>query len=625
MDAASEYQQLRQLLLAREVSALADLERDLDLLQHQIHDPEKLLNLLAPIVASVIRRGEPALSLAIVHAITPLLDRALRDKVAEDASGVSRALAPSSTRAIAVHYASDPRAATLDLAPLMGAAIKEQIRGERDAMIDALYPVIGSTISKYLSETLGMLVRTINERIESRLSFKSLGRKIRSRFTGVSEAEFLLREALPPRLEAAFLIHKSSGLVIAQAQNRNVVSLDPDLLSGMLTAIRSLFNDSMNEGGAAKELDQIDYGESKIVLEVAGFCYLAAVIRGIPDEPFRRQLRTTLTTIVQEHGETIARYSGRDDEVPESVPRTVRDLVDHPDTEPESHRTRKPYAAMAAGALLLLLICVPLFLHLYRNHLDRETEAKITAALHSASPSPLRGIAASVDRGTVRLTGTTPNEYQRAKAGEIVQETSPGITIDNAIVDDGVSPFPILLWVRAKEIVTALNTISGIYIEASVENGDVVLTGFAADSSLIERITCAFDQLPGLHTFANRLKTGEMEIAGRLLFDMNSVTIRPTDRAVPAVVKSILDQTPWSRVLITGHSDDVGGGEVNRRIADGRAIAAETVLLNLGVPPDRILVEGRPGSPTGNAVTGADSLSRCVRFILLPTHSRGHE
>ena len=74
---------------------------------------------------------------------------------------------------------------------------------------------------------------------------------------------------------------------MAQAQDPANPALDPDLLSGMLTAIRSLFNDSMDMPGRAQELDQISYGESTILLEVAGYCYLAVVVHGLPDDALR--------------------------------------------------------------------------------------------------------------------------------------------------------------------------------------------------------------------------------------------------------------------------------------------------------------------------------------------------
>jgi flagellar motor protein MotB len=617
MAGSSEVEQLRDLLLAPEVSALNNLEQSLDALDHQIHDPEQLSRLLAPIVSDILHRGDPALSLALIKAITPLLDRALRDKVAQDADSVSSAMAPASTAAIARHFTDAPDAAARDLAPLMSAAIKEEIRGEREAMIDALYPVIGSTISKYLSETLATLVQTINKKIESRVSIDALWRKLRARFIGVSEAELLLRESLPLRVDAVFLIHKTSGLVIAQYQNPQSPPLDSDLLSGMLTAIRSFFNESMSRTESAHELDQIEYGESKIVLEVAGYCYLAAVVQGTPNESFRHLLRDTMASIVQQHGNALAAFAGDPESVSGDVTRAIQEVVQRSPNGPELQKTRKPYAVILAASILLLVVCVPLAVHVYRNHIDEVTEARTTSALLSARPLPLQGITVDADRGVVRLSGTVPNEYQRNKAERIAMAASPGVTVDNGITAGIAPPFPQLTGVRTDEIVATLSTIDGVFLGSRFDNGALTLTGAVADSFLADKVVGTFEMLPGLRSIDDHVAVGNMEIGRRLHFALNSTRIRPGDHPSLELVKAIVDRTPWSKLLVSGYSDDVGSEQANRRIAAGRAASARDALLALGIPAPRILIQGTPGPPPGTAAAGVDSLSRCVRFELL--------
>ena len=78
-----------------------------------------------------------------------------------------------------------------------------------------------------------------------------------------------MQEAIPYEVQAIFLIHKASGLVIGELQPDLAHHLESDLLAGMLTAIRSFATDLIAE---SSELDEIDYGESKIILEVAGYC-----------------------------------------------------------------------------------------------------------------------------------------------------------------------------------------------------------------------------------------------------------------------------------------------------------------------------------------------------------------
>ena len=353
------------------------LERELDALRRQIHDPETLALILRSAMTRVFLRGDREVNLALIKAITPFLEQALREKTTQDSSGMASALAPASTKAIALQYASDPETAAQNLAPLVGAAIKEQIRGERDTMIDALYPVIGSTISKYLSQTLATLVQSVNQKIEAHLSFKGITRRIRARFLGLSEAELLLRESMPWSVDAAFLIHKGSGLVIALSQNPGVPVLDPDLLSGMLTAIRSLFNESLLKGSNGGQLDQIEYGDSKIVLEVAGYCYLAAVVRGIPDDTFRGRMRETVATIVNCPGNAIEAYTGDPAEVPEAVSHAVNEFVRFSSTSYEPKKKRRPYGFIVALCLLLLAAAVPIWITMQRNNTDRELASSL--------------------------------------------------------------------------------------------------------------------------------------------------------------------------------------------------------------------------------------------------------
>ena len=123
----------------------------------------------------------------------------------------------------------DRESISRSIGPEMGKAIKAQIELERDAMVDALYPVIGSTIAKYMVE----VVNAINEKVENALSIEGIKRKIRAKIQGVSEAELILQEAIPYEVQAIFLIHKGSGLIIRELQPDLAHQLESDLLAGM--------------------------------------------------------------------------------------------------------------------------------------------------------------------------------------------------------------------------------------------------------------------------------------------------------------------------------------------------------------------------------------------------------
>ncbi|HEY9653307.1 MAG TPA: hypothetical protein V6C95_21790, partial [Coleofasciculaceae cyanobacterium] len=233
------FERWQRLLLTQEVmdarKTIAKLNEKLESLEHQIYNPAELSNLLVPLIAEVLSRKITLSREDVAHAIAPVIDEMIQHRTQQDIRAMSSALAPVLPEAVAQQALNAPGELAKALGPEMSSAIKEQITLERDAMVDALYPVIGSTISKYMAE----VIRTINRKVENALSLEGLSRKIRARMQGISEAELILREAMPFTVQAIFLIHKASGLVISEVQSFDGQRLESDMLAGMLTAIRS--------------------------------------------------------------------------------------------------------------------------------------------------------------------------------------------------------------------------------------------------------------------------------------------------------------------------------------------------------------------------------------------------
>ena len=618
---STEYDQLRELLLAPEALSLRELAGDLDALRRQLHDPAELARLIEPLLADVAGREDAPLRLALLNALVPVLERAIRENTRISATALATALAPTSTQAIARYYAVEPDQASADLAPLVSSAIKETVRGERDAMIDALYPVIGSTISKYVSETLASLVRQMNERIESRLSVRSLTRKIRARLTGVSEAELLLRESVPVHIDAAFLIHASSGLVMAQAQAPQIPLLDPDLLSGMLTAIRSLFNDSMQTPGRPQELDQISYGESTLILEVAGYCYLAAVVRGVPDDAVRSRLRTTLSDIIQLKGFSPESFSGDTGSVPVHVVDRLRSIVEDPLPAGTTSRRKAPTGVLWIGAIILLAALIPAGIWMYRTGQDRDLEARLRAALGGAFPGTSRNISLRVEQGHIHVQGNAENAYRRSAITEFLSRYTQGGPMTHEIELPPPPPFPELAGAQAEGIAAALNRIPGVLIEAVYRDGALTLSGQVPDAPTALRVVEAYASLPGLREITNRLQPGAPAVADRVLFSRASAELTPEAMQTIESLTALMQRAPWVHVRITGHSDSAGDPGSKEKIALSRARAVASALVVRGIAAGRLVSTGAGAAPAGTEVQYADSLNRCVVFTLIPPSS----
>lgn len=75
-------------------------------------------------------------------------------------------------------------------------------------------------------------------------------------------------------------------------------------------------------------------------------------------------------------------------------------------------------------------------------------------------------------------------------------------------------------------------------------------------------------------------------------FDFEKATIRPSSQPVLDRAVEILEKYGL-RVRITGHTDDVGTPEFNEELSRQRAEAVKAYLVEAGVDPSRIEIEGR--------------------------------
>jgi len=494
----------------------------------------------------------------------------------------------------------------------MGAAIKEQIQSEREAIVDALYPVIGSTIAKYMSETLSNLVQSINEKLEKSFSFAGMIRRLQGRVQGVSAAELMVRDSISCRARAAFLIHSPSGLVIAQAYSHDAPGLDSELMSGMLTAIRNFFRDSMSDGRTQPELDQIDYGTSKILLEAAGYCYLAVLVEGTPNEPLRSSIRSTVSSILQSGGDSLRNFTGDQGSVQPAIGQSLRDLLARFSEKPLKSRPSRPTAFIAVMALLLLGMLIPLGLSWYETRQDRALESRIRTAFASSPLSEDR-VGVRVDGKSVTLAGVLPNDYLRKFAVDLVQGFDTALVIENAIVLSPQPPMDVLVRAEISATAEALNAAGGVRVVPAYAGGSLRVSGQVTDSILVVKVLRAFGRIEGVSSLTNALVV-ENPLEKRLYFGLGSSSL---DHAQLGIVKDVaryLFANPELRVQIVGHADFVGPDPINRRLAERRALTVVRALTSLGIDQARLVEEGSLELPPGSTRDTAPRLLRCVRF-----------
>ena len=83
------------------------------------------------------------------------------------------------------------------------------------------------------------------------------------------------------------MIDKNSGLLIGEYSPQNI--LEPDLVAGMLSAIKSFVESAF--GQESSELESLEYSSYKILLYNFNRFYFACVMEGFIDAELRAQLQ----------------------------------------------------------------------------------------------------------------------------------------------------------------------------------------------------------------------------------------------------------------------------------------------------------------------------------------------
>ena len=606
VDDAAAFEQLQRLLvdpkLAEFRPIVESLGRKLAQIEHQLYDPAELINLLLPCMAELLNRKIAESQDEVVQAIAPIIDQIIENRVKQDSLAMSTAIAPLIAAAISSQSAHSPQEMAAAIAPTMGRAIKEQIVLERDAMVDALYPVIGSTIAKYMAET----VQAINQQIETAFSIKGLRRKITARLQGVSESELILKEAMPCEVQAVFLIHKVSGLVISEVQLHEG-KIDPagvgdhlesELIAGMLTAIRSFANDCMTQPHPS-ELNQIDYGGFRILLEVAGYCYLAIAIQGNPPQRFLTAVRQTLEGIVQLYSTEIEQFEGDSATVPAPVPELLVKLGCTDVSEPT--KPNSPIALLLGGLVLSAIVLPWGYFH-HQSSIRDQIQLKTIAALAHAPDLAIYRLNVEADRQTLHLSGQVPNQHLRQRAEQIAESAAPNWAIDNQVQAVEVPADPILAAAEVDRVTAILNQIEGATITATYESGKVAVAGTVSQAASVQQITQAFEQIPGVRSIATAIRVQPLPVNVRFYFGTASAEVLPIDlKGKLSQVKAQLDRNPTQVFLITGYSNPVNGARETQRLALQRAKAIRAALMQQGVPPDRLQLAGLAQYPSSSA------------------------
>jgi outer membrane protein OmpA-like peptidoglycan-associated protein len=594
-----------------------ELAQQLRRLEHRCRDPRVMGQVIYPIFATLLQQKITQSPEEIVPALALIIDQVLETQSLRDRTALSKALAAAIPGAISKQMGEAPDEVVQAIAPAMGKAITAQIRLDRDSMVDALYPVIGNTISKYMGE----VVSQINDRVEQTFSLTGLVGRLSLRLQGISDAEQILRDVLPFNVQAVFLIHKESGLVIADVQQSGAEALEADMLAGMLTAIRSFAGECSTNPSHQSELTQIDYEDFQIIMEVAGYCYIAAVTQGDPPATFSLKLRQTMSAIILNHGygDAIERFDGNPDSVPESITELLHDILHTPDQikRPQVERRPIPWGLVLALGFVLALVGIPLGVMKYQWRQAQALAAQLQDTFVSTPSLALYRIEPVVKDQTITLTGHVPSVVLQEQAAEITRQIAPEFAVDNQVIAVDAPAEPSAIAAEAQRLTQSLAQVLATPLTSTYDPNlqQLLVQGGALSADQTAQLTESLRRIPGVQSIVLSLDSQGSPLAQRVYFTPNSVEISPQEYAQKlAPLIRYLRDNPTLKLRIVGHTDRSGTEQFNQQLAPQRAAAVEAALSAAGLPRSQLETVGMIDPPPQVSNTDALWLSRCVRF-----------
>jgi hypothetical protein len=154
--------------------------------------------------------------------------------------------------------------------------VEQKIKSSQAEIVDAIYPVLGTMITKFINFKFQELKDSIDAQITGIKQTYNPVTWLRNRFSGVKESDIILANVDAAVLEEIFVIERNSGLLLGTATLYPAV--DRDVIAGMLTAIKAFVEDAFNRD--KEDLEMIQYGSYKIVVENFPSYYFAAAIKG---------------------------------------------------------------------------------------------------------------------------------------------------------------------------------------------------------------------------------------------------------------------------------------------------------------------------------------------------------
>ena len=349
---------IQQIVLGPAQQRIEALAQEVALLRQQIDDTEASAEKQLANLDRELQAARQALYLAEDRVRELEMEMvALRQRAQSDSEGLLARLAPVFGNLVSSRIRENRDEMAEALGPVMGEAMRVQIRESRDDMVATFSPIIGETVQQAIGSFFRDLQRNVDRQLKSALRPDNFGRALWARLRGVSATDLAVRDSLPYTIREIFVIQPGSGLLLTRFEGIEKPTADSDLISGMLTAVRDFVRDSFQPQARAEgHLDELQYGNLRILIQSSTDLYVAVVLEGIEPTGFRARMRQLVDTLQVEHGPALRAYNGDPATLPDLQPILASFLVGPlSETAVSPGLSRGQKAFVAGGGLFIVL------------------------------------------------------------------------------------------------------------------------------------------------------------------------------------------------------------------------------------------------------------------------------
>jgi len=516
---------------------------------------------------------------------------------------LQEAISPIVNRLIDRNFENSQDKIAEQIAPLIGKAIRVQIETQKDDVVDALYPVMGNMVSRYASKMFTQMLESINNKVQAGLSFNTVTRKIRARVKGVSESDLLVTENTGALIRAVLLIHRESGIVLSIAENSQTAIVEPEMLASMMSAIKSFVNDWVEKNSDYQELGEIEYGGSKIILESAGYCYMAVIIDGGASVKIYDTIRSMQENIVKQYGDEIRTFDGNLDNVSVDDIRTKMSALLQ--SSSENNKTKQKMHPLIYIAPALIIGWVGWVT--YHQYQDDALSSKVNERIYKTPQLTSYRLSAESDAGHITLTGEVPLLYYKQLVSDVVRNVHGVKQVKNKIIAVSGYDNPMQISSNISYLLNGLNTDAGMNLTYEFNYPTVLISGTVWDQKRLHTVTEEIKKISGQLDASYNVEVTPPDIHEIIYFESNSYQISAeNEMKLVALSKKLAQLDTKAIVYVEGYSDGIGSKNANKRIVDNRVkvvfdMLSKKLMVSQAIeisshyePPENIDVKTNP-------------------------------